>query len=993
MEVTLIDKAGAEGSDLKLVEQNHRESERPPERPGFQLVSENLPYGLVMIGQDGTFQYVNPKFKELFGYDLNDVPDGKAWFRKAYPDPDYRHKVISVWKADLEHFKPGEKVPRAFKATCKDGMEKIVKFITVQVETGEYLMACEDITEHKRREEELRSSEERYRALAESAQDFIFIVGRDGQIRYVNRFGADQFGARQENIIGKNIEDLFPPEVSKRQQQSIRKVFESGESLNLENRTQFPHQDLWLDTKLIPLKDDSGDVSAVLGTSRDITRSKHAEEALRKSEETARRMAQENAIVAEIGRIISSTLDIDEVYERFAQESRKIIPFDRICINVINPDSRTTTIAYVAGVEEPGRRVGDCVPLEGTGTQACIEERSGMFIQTEKMEELAVRFPGLLPSFQAGLRSIIFVPLTSKDQIIGILSLRSKKPNAYSSQDLRVAESIGAQIAGAIANAHLFANLKNAEKALRKSEERFRELYDNAPVGYHEYNTEGRITNVNQTDLEMLGYKAEEMIGKPMWKFSVQEDVAREVIQKKLAGKLPPGRGIERTYRRKDGRLLPVLIEDRLILDEMGRISGIRCIIQDITERKQAEREMLALQDQLRQAMKMEAVGRLAGGIAHDFNNLLTIISGYSQLSLRTLEEGNPLRENLGEIQKGTERAAALTRQLLAFSRRQIMEMRVLELNAILRDLEKLLRRIIGEDIELITILSETLGRIKADPGQVEQVIVNLAVNARDAMPAGGKFILETSNVDLDENDVRSHIGIKPGAYIEISVSDTGAGMSSEVRERIFEPFFTTKEVGKGTGLGLSTVYGIVKQSGGDISVHSEVGRGTTFRVYFPRVDEASDTWKAKPCSTPSRIFPGSETILLVEDEEAVRTLARKTLGSCGYSVLEASNGQEALRVAEGHCGSTIHLLLTDVVMPGMAGRDLADHLIRSRPELKVLYMSGYTDDAIVHHGILDPGIHLLLKPFPPQTLVQKVQEILRDAKEPLQIEKLTLQI
>jgi PAS domain S-box-containing protein len=654
---------------MQLVGKDHKESEHPHERPEFQLLSENVPFGLVMIGQDGTFRYLNPKFKELFGYDLADIPNGRAWFRRAYPDADYRHQVISVWKGDLEHFKPGEKIPKIFKVSCKDGSEKVINFITVQLETGENLITCEDITAHKRREE-----------------------------------------------------------------------------------------------------------------------------------------------------------------------------------------------------------------------------------------------------------------------------------------------------------------------ALRRSEERFRELYDHAPVGYHEYDTEGRITHVNQTDLEMLGYTADEMIGQPMWKFNVGEEIAREQILKKLAGALPPGRGLERTYRRKDGTTFPVLIEDRLILDERGRISGIRCIIQDITERKRAETEMLALQDQLRQATKMEAVGRLAGGIAHDFNNVLTIISGYSQLSLGTLEEGDPLRENLEEIQRGTERAAALTRQLLAFSRRQIMEMRVLDLNTVLRDLEKLLRPIIGEDIELITILSEELGKTKVDPGQIEQVIVNLAVNARDAMPAGGKFILETSNVELDEDYARSHIGVRPGPCIGISVSDTGAGISMEVRERIFEPFFTTKEIGKGTGLGLSTVYGIVKQSGGDILVSSEVGRGTTFRLYFPRVDEASEATKLDSAS--SQILPGFETILLVEDEEAVRTLARKTLESCGYHILEASNGQEALRVVQESPEKTIHLLLTDVVMPGMGGRDLAELLTRWIPGLKVLYMSGYTDDAIVDHGILNPGIHFLQKPFSPRVLIQKIQDMMKNRLE-----------
>ena len=297
---------------------------------------------------------------------------------------------------------------------------------------------------------------------------------------------------------------------------------------------------------------------------------------------------------------------------------------------------------------------------------------------------------------------------------------------------------------------------KQTEEALRKSEQRFKELYDNAPVGYFEYDAQGRITSINRTELEMLGYAFEEMIGQPVWKFIVEEEIVRQQILAKLAGTMPPARGLERTYRRKDGTTFPGIVEDRLILDSEGKIKGIRATIQDITERKQAEDKMTALQDQLRQSQKMEAIGRLAGGIAHDFNNILTVIKGYSQLSLTEMKKEDPFRENIEEIKKAADRAADLTRQLLAFSRRQVMEMKVLDLNDLLRNLDKMLGRVIGEDIELATILEESLGRVKTDPGQIEQVIMNLAVNARDAMPKGGKLTIETANVDLDQAYARA---------------------------------------------------------------------------------------------------------------------------------------------------------------------------------------------------------------------------------------------
>ncbi len=515
---------------------------------------------------------------------------------------------------------------------------------------------------------------------------------------------------------------------------------------------------------------------------------------------------------------------------------------------------------------------------------------------------------------------------------------------------------------------------KRVETALRESEERFRDLYDNAPLGYHEYDAEGRITRVNRTDLEMMGYTAEEMIGQPMWKFNTDEEIAREQILAKLAGVLSPGKNLERTYKRKDGATFPVLIEDRLILDEKGQIKGIRCTIQDITERNRAEEEMAALQAQLRQSQKMEAIGRLAGGIAHDFNNLLTVIRGYSQLALTGLKTDNPLRGNIEQIEKASERAADLTRQLLAFSRRQVMELKVLDLRGVLQNLEKMLRRVIGEDIELIMELADVTGMVKVDPGQMEQVILNLAVNAKDAMPDGGNLIIEITNAELDEEYARKHVAIKPGQYVMLSVSDNGCGMSPEIRDRIFEPFFTTKEKAKGTGLGLSTVYGIVKQSGGNIWVYSEPGHGTTFKIYLPRVDEPED--KLEPKEAGEEPSCGDETILLVEDDDEVRKLAVEILQRQEYKVLEASHSGEASILCDQHVGK-IHLMLTDVVLPVMSGRKLAENLVSLHPEMKVLYMSGYTDNAISHHGVLEKGLNYIQKPFTVSGLLRKVREVL----------------
>ncbi len=411
--------------------------------------------------------------------------------------------------------------------------------------------------------------------------------------------------------------------------------------------------------------------------------------------------------------------------------------------------------------------------------------------------------------------------------------------------------------------------------------------------------------------------------------------------------------------RRHDGTEFPVEVSLSYVEFEEGTFAI--AFVSDISQRKQ-------LEDQLLHAQKMEAVGRLAGGVAHDFNNMLTVISGYNRMILDELSTLDPLRGYAEEILKAADRAGALTQQLLAFSRRQVMQPRVISVNAVVAQTEKMLRRLIGEDVELLFGLASDAGNIKADPGHVEQAIVNLAVNARDAMPLGGRMNIETANVHLDETYARTHMGVTPGDFVMIAVSDTGIGMDAETRRRIFEPFFTTKEKGKGTGLGLATVYGIVKQTGGDIWVYSEPNRGTTFKLYFPRVSEpAVESVGPETQSTAG----ASETILVVEDEKAVRDLTMRMLERLGYRLLAAGSGAEAIEVSRAFAG-TIHLLLTDVVMPNMSGRQLADELALSRPGMKVLYLSGYTENTVLHHGVLDANVEFLPKPFSREVLSRK---------------------
>jgi PAS domain S-box-containing protein len=404
----------------------------------------------------------------------------------------------------------------------------------------------------------------------------------------------------------------------------------------------------------------------------------------------------------------------------------------------------------------------------------------------------------------------------------------------------------------------------------------------------------------------------------------------------------------------------------RVLLGDQGEpLRGVGISL-DITERR-------TLEEQYQQAQKMEAVGRLAGGVAHDFNNLLTAILGYCELLLADAEPDDPRRADIAEIQKAGTRAAGLTRQLLAFSRKQIIEPTMLDLNAIVADMRAMLGRLIGEDVNIVLGLGPELAPVKADRGQVEQIVLNLAVNARDAMPKGGRLTIETGNVDLDEHYATAHFSVKPGRYVMLIVTDTGTGMTPQVKARLFEPFFTTKEVGKGTGLGLATVHGIVARSGGTVGVYSEVGRGTSFKVYFPRADAAEMVVEARP--PVARPVAGTQTVLVVEDEDGLRELAKRLLERQGYTVLTAANADEALQLFQAN--ASIGVLLTDVVMPGTSGPELTQALVDQRPDLKVIYMSGYTEDAIAHHGVLAPGIAFVHKPFTSETLGRKIHEVL----------------
>ena len=655
--------------------------------------------------------------------------------------------------------------------------------------------------------------------------------------------------------------------------------------------------------------------------------------------------------------------DREQLFRRAVEVARERLGLERVGISLLAEDGEHINPTF--GTDFDGKTVderGDTLPMGEAWRKLKERVASG---QTRWIH---------LPDHQCGYLKngkqvrlvkswVVLSPIYSDDRLIGALSndtAITKKPIDETQQEL---VAVYCSLLGNILRR------RSAEEALWSTEQRHRQLYKQAPIMMHTLDREGRLVMVNDFWLTSLGYDREDVLGHRLREFLTAE--SRRLVEDSVLMDLSQTgetRGVELRMFRKNGKVMDVLLSEIAERTPEGKLMRSVAVLTDVTERKRME-------EHFRQVQRIEAVGKLAGGVAHDFNNLLMVILGHAEFLLECLQQGDRARDSATEIKATGERAAALTRQLLAFSRRQVLNPEPLDVNEIVADVHKLLKRLIGEDIAVMLNLQTDLHSIMADRSQVEQVLMNLAVNARDAMPQGGKLIIETAEVKLDDAYVRTHPVVVPGEYVRLCVSDTGMGMSPDVKERIFEPFYTTKEQGKGTGLGLATVYGVVKQSGGFIWVYSEQGMGTTFKIYLPVAQKLMEATTARLLQEDP-LPGGDETVLLVEDESGVRDLIRRMLALQGYNVLEATDGATAMRVSKNYKGK-IHLLLTDVVMPGTSGRELAKQLVPLHPEIKVLYISGYTDEAVTEHGALEQGLAFLQKPFNRETLLQKVREVL----------------
>jgi PAS domain S-box-containing protein len=882
---------------------------------------------------------------------------------------------------------------------------------------GYFVAIFDGITNRKRAEKELAESERRYRELVELSPDAIFIQ-TEGKIAFINPAGVKLFGAtRPEELLGLPALDLIHPD--------FKEIVAERMQVLRDEKTPVPRieeQYLRLDGSIVDVEVAvapfvfQGKLGAQVMV-RDITERKRA---IQEIESLAKFPEENPSSVLRIGRegdILYANQSSHALLELWGCEIGQSLPYDMHQLALKSLDAKMIQEVEVECGESTYLLV--LTPVADLGYvniyATDISERKRAEEALRRSEEnyrlLVNQIPAIVYKGYAdghvdffdnkvedltGYRNEDFNSRAVKwlDLIIpeDLELAKNKVREALQTDRSYVREYRIRRKDGAIrwiqGRAKIFCNTagkidhlkgvlfdvteqRQSDQILKLLHRQNQLILDSAAEGILGLDIEGKHVFVNPAAAKMLGHEANNLIGSSShstWHYSKPDGTPYPEEECPIHKNIKAGGGHywEDFFWRKDGSGFPVEVRGNPIFED-GKVIGTVVTFWDITERKQLEAQFL-------QAQKMEAVGRLAGGVAHDFNNMLAVIMGYAEMMQLGLRAESPLHHQAAAIKKASERAVSLIRQLLAFSRKQVQHAQVLNLNTVISEMDKMLRRLIGEDIDLSLNLEPGLAAVKADPGQVEQILMNLVVNAQDAMPLGGHITIETANVYLDEAYARKHSYVTPGPYVVIAVSDSGAGMDAETQSHIFEPFFTTKEVGKGTGLGLSTVYGIVKQSQGSVEVYSEPGIGATFKVYLPRVEVNVSKDRAGALSNAG--LQGTETILVVEDEEMLRELVCASLKRNGYSVLEAQHGQDALALCEGHQGP-IHLLATDVVMPKLSGRELVERVAPMHPEMKVLFMSGYTEDVIIHHGVLEESMHFIGKPFTTNILLRKVRQVL----------------
>ncbi|MFZ3202183.1 MAG: PAS domain S-box protein [Candidatus Acidiferrales bacterium] len=906
----------------------------------LQALMENTPLAIVVLDLDQHVRMCNPAFERLFGYHMPDIAGAKIESVLALDGGSSELSQL------IKHATAGETKRAETKQRRRDGSLVDVQIIGVPlIRDGKSIGAVgifEDVTERRRADAAQRQAEEKFHNLFENAVEGMFQATPEGGYLSVNPALARMYAYASPAEMIEDVHDIgrqlyVDP---KRREVFKQTIAEHGMAKAFE--FQAVRRDglkIWVSVTARAVRDASGKVISYEGMVEDISGRKRAE--------------IERQVTTEIAHAISGTDNLEDLLRLTHGALKKVFCADNCFVALHDPATGMFEFPFFSG------RTG-IPPSPQNFARSCAAHvyRTGqaMLIPPKVFRQLAEA--GEVEFFGAPPPSWLGVPLQAHAATIGVLVVQDyEHENAYMERDLEFLSSVGDRIAFAIER-------RRAEEQLRASEARLRVLVEQLPAVLWTVSKDLRFTSALGRGLARLGLKPDQIAGMSLQEYFETSDPAFTPI----AAHRRAIKGEPVTFQVEwKGGSFACHVEP--LRAAGGEVQGAICTALDVTDRKQ-------LEEQFRQAQKMEAVGRLAGGIAHDFNNLLMVIQGYGDLLADRLKSGDPLRRNAEQIQMAAQRATSLTQQLLAFSRKQMLAPKILNIQTVVADMEKILRRLIGEDIALSTSSARDLWLVKADRGQIEQVVMNLAVNARDAMPGGGRLTIETANVEVNASFSSLPAVLVPGKYVMLAVTDNGSGMDADTQAHIFEPFYTTKEKGKGTGLGLATVYGIVKQSGGYIWVYSEPGRGTTFKVYLPRIEDEVSANRLDDRIHAGALPRGTEVILLVEDERGVRELSREYLEMAGYTVLEAEDGHTALELAAMHSGP-IHLLMTDVVMPGINGHELAERVTRLRPGTRVLFMSGYTDQAIVNQGILESGAVLLQKPFTLATLAMKLHEIL----------------
>ncbi len=789
----------------------------------------------------------------------------------------------------------------------------------------------------------LAFTEGQLQAFLDTSHDLFALFSCDGVILSVSPGFSRTLGYAPEELLGTCLFDLLDPEEQDPARLSFRSLAAKQGAVASDHCHLRTKDGSWrvFESSLRNLIQDPA-VEAIVACFHDIT--------------ARYRMEAERQVISDVIHALNETSNLDQLLVRIHQALKKILYAENCFIALHDPETSMFHFPFLVDrfdTAPPPQKVGrSCTAyVFRTGRASLIPQR--------EFDRLAAA--GEVELVGSPSPSWLGVPLKTPTATIGVLVVQHyESENAYDGRDLQFLDSVGGHIALAIER-------RRADDTLSKSESLFRLLFSHNPLPTWLYDRDTLcFLQVNQAAVELYGYSEQEFLCLTVSVLETLDGTAAAMAGAPNSADVPS----VRKHRRKDGKTIDIEVRSDDL--EFGGRPAVLVVARNISEQR-------LLEEQLRQAQKMEAVGRLAGGVAHDFNNMLMVIKGHTEMLLSSPGAVGNVTHKIEQIDRAADRAASLTRQLLAFSRMQVLQPRVINLNEVVEEMGKLLPRLIGEDIELVVRTASDLGQIRADASQMEQIIMNLAVNARDAMPQGGRLVIETSNAELDHTYNARHPVIQAGRYALLAVTDTGTGMDAETQTHIFEPFFTTKEQGKGTGLGLATVYGVVKQSGGFIWVYSEPGKGTSFKIYLPRVNQGAER-EAQP-RIPAEIPRGTETVLLAEDEQDVREVAREFLESAGYNVLEVSDGHEALRVAQEHQGP-IDLLVTDMVMPGMTGQELAERLQQLRKDMRVIFMSGYTEQAAGHPYANGHSSRLLTKPFNRAVLLRAARELLVTASE-----------